>query len=306
MNVLDILNLSPGDTLDEAKKQYRILALKYHPDKNPAKDAINKFREIQEAYKSICSNLTLLNPKKLEKSRGKGFIQIELSVTIEDIYFYREHIVCIDRLVVCVQCEGTGSKDGKKGLCEHCNGAGSIDNKIVKLMGTSSVCPVCKGSGKKEEGVCSKCKGNKYNTERKYYKVKVGLNDYHKGFKVLRGYGNEYEPGKFSDLHIRLKVFYDELLSIQDYKFVHNKFITPIQSIIGDEETIYIYGKKIVYKIIPGELDYIYTDERPGMPDRCIRFVYTEKKPRVIEETKILYEKINKIEKILGLIKEEE
>jgi len=49
----------------------------------------------------------------------------------------------------------------------------------------------------------------------------------------------------------------------------------------------------------------VYLDKREGMLDRYILFRYIKKKPRVIEETRILYEKINKIEKILGLVKGE-
>jgi DnaJ-class molecular chaperone len=307
MNVLQILNLTPGCTVDEAKKSFRKLSLRYHPDKNKSPDAIRKFQEISAAYRSICSNPTLLNPKKLEKFKGKGFIQTSLNVTTEDIYFYREHSLRIDRLVACDECGATGCKDGKDGLCGHCGGDGQVGSKILKLMGKyDSVCPVCKGTGRKSSENCSKCLGNKYNIDRQIYKVKIGLKDYHKGVKVLRGFGNEYSPGKFSDVHVRLAFFTDTSLSIEDYEFIKNIAITPTQNIIGDEQTVSVYGKNITYKIIPGEPEFEYTDSRPGMPERKIRFVYTERKPRVIDETRILYQKIMKIERVLGLIKDED
>ena len=49
----EILGLTKGASVDEIKKSYRGLAMKYHPDRVAAdqkKEAEEKFKEISEAY----------------------------------------------------------------------------------------------------------------------------------------------------------------------------------------------------------------------------------------------------------------
>lgn len=53
-----ILQVSNTAASDEIKKAYRQLALKWHPDRNKAPDASNKFKEISNAYQ------VLSDPKK--------------------------------------------------------------------------------------------------------------------------------------------------------------------------------------------------------------------------------------------------
>lgn len=51
-----ILEIDFGADITEVKKGYRRLAMKYHPDKNKATDAAERFIEITEAYEVLCDN----------------------------------------------------------------------------------------------------------------------------------------------------------------------------------------------------------------------------------------------------------
>src|SRR5881397_2704284 len=49
-----VLGVSASATQDEIKKQYRKLAARYHPDKNPSDaKAADRFKEISEAYQVL-------------------------------------------------------------------------------------------------------------------------------------------------------------------------------------------------------------------------------------------------------------
>ena len=51
----DVLGVGRTASVDEIKKAYRALALKYHPDRNPddKEDAERKFKEASEAYRVL-------------------------------------------------------------------------------------------------------------------------------------------------------------------------------------------------------------------------------------------------------------
>ena len=50
-----VLELEPGAAYETIRRQYKMLALKYHPDKNKADGAVDKYREIKEAHDVLCS-----------------------------------------------------------------------------------------------------------------------------------------------------------------------------------------------------------------------------------------------------------
>ena len=51
----EVLGVSKNASADEIKKEYRKLALRYHPDRNKASEAEDKFKEISEAYAVLSS-----------------------------------------------------------------------------------------------------------------------------------------------------------------------------------------------------------------------------------------------------------
>ena len=61
---LTALGLSQGATIQQIKKQFRKLALKFHPDRNIKTASTERFIEISQAYEKLC---ILMNEEKEQK-----------------------------------------------------------------------------------------------------------------------------------------------------------------------------------------------------------------------------------------------
>ena len=75
-----ILGVDKNSDKREIKKAYRKLALKYHPDKNPSKDAEEKFKNISEAY------AVLSDDQKRKMYDTYGHAGIDQQYSTEDIF----------------------------------------------------------------------------------------------------------------------------------------------------------------------------------------------------------------------------
>ena len=76
----EILGVPKNATLDEIKRAYRQLVMKYHPDVNKSKEAEEKMREINEAY------AVLSDPEKRKRYDMLGSEQFSQEYSTEDIF----------------------------------------------------------------------------------------------------------------------------------------------------------------------------------------------------------------------------
>jgi len=76
----EVLGVDKNAEKSAIKKAYRKLALKYHPDKNPSKEAEDKFKEISEAY------AVLSDEEKRNMYDQYGHAGIDQQYSSEDIF----------------------------------------------------------------------------------------------------------------------------------------------------------------------------------------------------------------------------
>jgi molecular chaperone DnaJ len=195
----NILGVERNATPEEIKQQYRKMALKHHPDRNPnnKKESEEKFKQINQAYE------ILSDTKKRQQydnfgsgdgnnnfegfdfnfnNTGQGFNFDDL---FKDVFSgftssgktqggssIEEHIHLSFEESYTGISKNINIK--KKISCTHCNGTGSKNNKTqncsncngtgatrVSLMGmyVSQTCNRCYGNGTIIRDPCEKCKG---------------------------------------------------------------------------------------------------------------------------------------------------
>ena len=76
----EVLEVDRSATPEQIKQAYRQLALKWHPDRNPAPDATDRFKEIAEAY------AVLSDPTKRRQYDAAGHAGISEHWSTEDLF----------------------------------------------------------------------------------------------------------------------------------------------------------------------------------------------------------------------------
>lgn len=247
----------------EIKKAYRLLALKYHPDKNKAPDAEEKFKKISKAYDVLGDKDKKQNydrfgesannmqpgggnpfdifenifgggthrPKQSQK-RGKSVIK-EIDVELVDIYNEKSLSVNLTNNTMCSTCNGSGCRSGcSVTICSHCDGSGMFVRVHQIAPGmvsqSSQPCQHCNGRGKyiKMEDRCSNCNGTRI--EKKTHRLSLKLSKSIKsGDKVVFNGMADYEPGAISQ---------GDLIFVINEKNNNNDFIRLGNDIVYTKE----------------------------------------------------------------------
>jgi len=213
----EVLGVERSASAEELKSAFRKLAMQYHPDRNSAADAAERFKEIGEAYE------ILSDPEKRARydqygpsadfgpSRGfEGFdfggfgdifdaffggrrgargpsrgedLRVRQELKFEEAVFGAEKEVRVSRLEDCTVCSGSGAEPGTQPeACGQCAGSGEVRRVQRSVFGqfvNVSACDRCAGEGAIITSPCGNCGGLGRERRNRRLQVKVpgGVDD---------------------------------------------------------------------------------------------------------------------------------
>ena len=209
----EVLGVAKDASLDEVKKSYRQLALKYHPDRNPDdKAAEESFKEASEAYQIISNEESRAKydrfghaafsgggfdgfsdfgsfaeeifgdifgaffgggTQRSSKKKGGRDLRYSLELSLEEAAAGIEKKIKIRKPVPCTTCKGSGCREGSSP--EKCRHCGGNGQVRVQqgFFTLSRPCPSCSGRGMMISDPCPGCGGSGKGTKDSEVLVQV-------------------------------------------------------------------------------------------------------------------------------------
>jgi len=268
-----ILGLKKDASEEDAKKAYRELAKKYHPDINKAPEAEAKFKEISEAYTAIQNGwkpgqknqqpnpFAGFNPKDIFSNAFGGFeeffnqyqpvfsphIDLVIDLDFLDACHGADKLLKYNVREMCSECKDYYSKHKKfsTSRCGDCHGLGRRIQKNA-FISITTTCKTCNGTG--EIVSCSKCHGQMVQDIEKIISIKIpeGVESNSK-IRVV-GAGN-YIPqeNRNGDLFLSLNIRPHPLFRRQGFDIFSEIDVDYLDCLLGTKMEIdTIYGKQEV------------------------------------------------------------
>ena len=248
INPYKVLGISKNSSAEDAKRAYKKLIKKYHPDINPSEDAARNYKIVQKSYefikKRLQSNTETTEIKEAESISDESLKTkyIILNIPVSKVLTTDTIPYEIELDTYCDECGGSGESDTSdtenKRMCYECRGRGSISSSHG-IMRVQKKCEHCDGEGYVIQNNCESCDGT---GELKITRdLEINIPD-----KVKSGteftidpVENDFGPSKFKQIHFSVQIVSEDGISIDDYgNIVIEKDIDTLQSILGGDVCI--------------------------------------------------------------------
>lgn len=284
----DVLGLKQDASDTEIRAAYKVLAKKYHPDKNKEPGAEEMFKKVNQAN-AILSDpekkkvydqfgmegfeagmgmgegmdpFDIFNMMHRQQQQRKPMAQLNHSITLEEYFTKKVITVTIPRKVRCEPCDATGFADKQTHKCKQCKGAGMVMQTIRQgpiIQQIQTPCPVCRGQKIDTTGQsgpkCKECNGQGTIMINEDTEVKVPSNIVVDATTIVK------EKGPFvDDVYIDLAVVFKlkmpkDFGMTSDRKLIYTMHINYTETLCGFKRILnHPSGKKI---LIISERGYI-------------------------------------------------
>jgi molecular chaperone DnaJ len=195
--------------------------------------------------------------RKRDLKRGND-IEIDIEVSLEDVLRGREKEISLYKQILCSRCQGSGAEPGSKiNECFSCRGTGEVQQIKRTFFGSFTrftVCPECKGEGKRPEKPCNVCKGEGRVRGEENIKIFIPAGvDTNQVIKI-EGRGDAgRRGGKPGDLYVRIFVKKHPIFERRGDDLYISVPISFSQAALGDEiEIPTLEGAKLLLKVPAG------------------------------------------------------
>lgn len=267
-----VLGVGKDASQEEINKAYRLLATKFHPDKNPQNpsEAAEKFKEISAAfeilgneqrrrdydfYSSGVPSFSFRSRNSVDSVFDNIFSQVfgdqrhpaskvRVRVSLAEAYHGCDKTVPVEKHRSCGSCKGTGSSEWSR--CSKCEGRGFViaSNGPMRMQMS---CAFCQGRGSVSVKKCGECKGKGHlidSVRNVEIKIPPGVDE---GNQVrLAGEGSDG-----GDLFIVVSVDKDESISRQGGFLIGRLEVPYSKLVLGGEEDFNLFGSSFKVKIAP-------------------------------------------------------
>jgi len=251
-----ILEISETATPEEAKKKYRELTKKYHPDVNKEAGAEDKFKKINEAYQVVSSGKSTDREDQVPRWGGQrswdpfsGFQQRDVivpeNIDVHTTISFKEAVlgckkdIKFNRKTKCKDCNGNGEIVENNG-CDKCGGRGQVVTRQGNMMMVQT-CDKCYGRTKSKQ--CSACKGS--SVQEAEVSIAVSIPGGVQTGNILRLAGIGNFAGHFlgsieqhTDVHLYLTVTPEAGLRIDGNQVVSTLEISLLEALRGCKKSV--------------------------------------------------------------------
>lgn len=247
-----LLGIPEGTNANAAKKKYKELTKKYHPDINKEPGAEDKFKKINEAYQVVSTGKSSDSPSHApqgnpfggggnpfgRKERQVRNIEIFETLTFKEAVLGCERDLKFKRETKCASCNGNGQTPENNG-CTNCGGQGRKVTRNGNVVQIES-CNRC--YGRVSYSSCSDCDGHGVMDADTTIKVRVPGGISNGDVLRLGGVGNyagSFGPlEQYMDAFLHLSVTPHPTLKIENQDVVFEAGVSLLNSLKGGLVTV--------------------------------------------------------------------